>query len=156
MKWNIICALAIFLCMPVMAQPTPDRLKHYNVQKKGLALDGYDPVAYFKGSGAVKGKPELAVVYDGLLYYFSSKENKDLFKQNPAQYEPQFGGWCAYAMGSTGEKVEVDPETFKVKDGKLYLFYNKYFNNTLKSWNKDETNLNRNASNNWKKIINHP
>lgn len=52
------------------------------------------------------------------------------------------------------EKVEIDPETFKLIDGKLYLFYNAYFNNTLKSWNKDEVNLKKKADANWKKFIN--
>jgi len=61
--------------------------------------------------------------------------------KNPAGYEPQYGGWCAYAMGANGEKVEIDPGTFKIVDGKLNLYYNAFFNNTLKSWNKDEVNL---------------
>ena len=55
-------------------------------------------------------------------YYFSSEKNKAEFSQNPSKYKPQYGGWCAYAMGSNGEKVEVNPETFKLIDGKLYLF----------------------------------
>ena len=57
-------------------------------------------------------------------------------------------------MGATGEKVEIDPQTFKITDGKLNLFYNAYFNNTLKTWNKDEVNLKKKADANWKKIIN--
>ena len=77
-----------------------------------------------------------------------------MFIKSPSSYEPQYGGWCSYAMGSTGEKVEIDPETFKIVDGKLNLFYNAYFNNTLKSWNKDEVNLKRKADGNWKKLIN--
>jgi YHS domain-containing protein len=101
----------------------------------------------------VKGKSALASNFEGVVYNFSSQANKDLFLKNPAQYEPQYGGWCSYAMGSTGEKVEIDPETFKVVDGKLNLFYNAYFNNTLKSWNKDEDNLKKKADTNWKKII---
>lgn len=56
-------------------------------------------------------------------------------------------------MGDYGKKVEVDPETFKLIDGKLYLFYNKYFNNTLVSWNKNETNLKARGDANWEKII---
>ena len=75
------------------------------------------------------------------------------FLKNPKNYEPQYGGWCAYAMGSNGEKVEVDPETYKILDGKLYVFYNAYFNNTLKSWNKDEAKLKKQADKNWQKII---
>ena len=80
-------------------------------------------------------------------------ENLTLFKQSPSTYEPAYGGWCAYAMGNSGEKVEVDPSTFKVIDGKIYLFYNFYFNNTLKSWNKMEPDLKAKAEKNWNKII---
>jgi len=78
--------------------------------------------------------------------------DKEEFKKNPSRYEPQYGGWCAYAMGKDGSKVEVDPETFKIIDGKLYLYYNKFFNNTLKSWNKDEPNLKAKADVNWKQF----
>jgi hypothetical protein len=87
------------------------------------------------------------------LYYFSSAENKEAFKRSPSKYEPEYGGWCAYAMGKNGEKVNIDPETFKILDGKLYLFYNKYFNNTLTDWNKDETNLKKKADANWPKFL---
>ena len=76
-----------------------------------------------------------------------------MFLKTPSNYEPQYGGWCAYAMGAKGTKVEIDPETFKIKDGKLFLFYHKLFTNTLLSWNKDEDNLNREADKNWKSII---
>ncbi|MBX9734303.1 MAG: hypothetical protein K2X37_09590 [Chitinophagaceae bacterium] len=86
------------------------------------------------------------------MYYFSSEKNAAIFKQSPAKYEPQYGGWCAYAMGATGEKVNIDPETFKVLNGKLYLFYNKFFNNTLKSWNKDEVSLKQKADASWMKF----
>lgn len=123
-----------------------------NVSRTGLAIEGYDPVAYFSKQKAIEGKKELSLVMNGATWYFSSPENRDLFKANPAKYEPQYGGWCAYAMGAKGEKVEVDPETFKVLNGKLYLFYNKYFNNTLKSWDKDEVNLKDKADVNWAKF----
>ncbi len=128
------------------------RKKHFNLED-GIAIDGYDPVAYFKQGKPVKGKKDLSVLHQGVTYYFSNTENKETFKSNPSIYEPQFGGWCAYAMGSNGEKVAVDPETFKIINGKLYLFYNKFFNNTLKSWNKDETNLKSKADKNWSNIF---
>ena len=80
-------------------------------------------------------------------------KNKEEFKKNPAAYEPQYGGWCAYAMGKDGDKVSIDPETFKIVNGKLYLFYNRAFNNTLKSWNKDEPTLKTKADANWQKIF---
>ena len=127
------------------------RKQQFNLEKN-LAIDGYDPVAYFKSNKAVKGRKDLAVSHQGVVYYFSSQENKEEFKANPSRYEPEYGGWCAYAMGEKGEKVIVDPETYKIIDNKLYLFYNKFFNNTLKSWNKDETRLKQSADNNWKKI----
>ena len=126
--------------------------KHFNLSKSGLAIDGYDPVSYFKANKAIKGKREFAVDHQGVIYYFSSAENKEAFIKNPSAYEPQYGGWCAYAMGKEGDKVNIDPETFKIINGKLFLFYNRFFNNTLNSWNKDETNLKTKADVNWQKI----
>ena len=128
------------------------RKKNFNLDGE-LAIEGYDPVAYFKLNKAIKGKKELAVFHQGVVYRFSSVENKEEFKKSPAQYEPQYGGWCAYAMGDAGEKVTIDPATFKILDGKLYLFYNKFFNNTLKSWNKDEVRLKNSADANWKQTL---
>ena len=128
------------------------RKKHFNLDG-GIAIQGYDPVAYFTQNKAVKGKKDLAVYNQGVTYYFSSVENKELFKANPARYEPEYGCWCAYAMGEKGEKVSVDPETFKILNGKLYLFYNSLFNNTLKSWNKNEASLKSKADANWPKLF---
>lgn len=131
--------------------PTTVRKKQFNLDG-GVAIEGYDPVAYFKVNKAVKGKKELAVYHQGVTYYFSSTENKEDFKKAPSKYEPEYGGWCAYAMGDKGEKVSIDPETFKILNGRLYLFYNRYFTNTLKSWNRDEANLKLKADANWQKI----
>jgi YHS domain-containing protein len=131
---------------------TATRKKHFNLDD-GVAIDGYDPVAYFNSDKAIKGNKNLAVYFQGATYHFSSVENKEAFKKNPSAYEPQYGGWCAYAMGKNGEKVSVDPETFKIINGKLYLFYNRAFNNTLKSWNKNEPALKTNADENWLKIF---
>lgn len=150
---QILAALLFFAS--VSQAPAQDatllRKKTYNLEK-GIAIQGYDPVAYFSANKAIKGSKDLTIAYQGATYYFSSVENKETFKKNPAKYEPQYGGWCAYAMGHDGSKVEIDPETFKIIDNKLYLYYNKYFNNTLKSWNKDETNLKSKADINWQKI----
>ena len=77
---------------------------------------------------------------------------KEVWK-NPAKYEPQYGGWCAYAMGAKGEKVSVDPKTYKIVDGKLYLFYNRLFNNTLEDWNENEAKLKNKADANWVNIF---
>ncbi len=133
------------------AQNDAKRINQYNLENK-VAIQGYDPVGYFNQGKAIKGKKEISVSYQGVIYKFSSSENKEVFLKNPSKFEPQYGGWCAYAMGSAGKKVEINPETFKIVDGKLYLFYNAYFNNTLKSWNKEETKLKSQADTNWKNI----
>ncbi len=151
MKKQLLLLLLAVLSVTSYAQNT--RAAHFNLDKK-VALQGYDPVAYFVQKKAIKGKKELAITYEGVIYYFSSTANKEVFSKNPGSFEPQYGGWCAYAMGSVGEKVAIDPETFKIVDGKLYVFYNAYFNNTLKSWNKDESNLKKKADGNWKKLTN--
>jgi YHS domain-containing protein len=152
---HLITAFAMLLMQVGIsnAQETATRIKHFNLDDH-LAIQGYDPVAYFKQNSAVKGRKEFAVYYMGITYYFSSAANKEEFKKNPAQYEPQYGGWCAYAMGSKGEKVAIDPKTYKITNGKLYLFYNKFFNNTLTDWNKDERGLMSKADANWGKINN--
>lgn len=150
---NIFLLTIAFLSITTFGQNAAKRISNYNLEKK-VAIQGYDPVAYFVQKKAVKGKSTLASTHDGVVYYFSSQANKDLFLKNPSSYEPQYGGWCAFAMGDYGEKVEINPETFKIIDGKLYLFYNAFFNNTLKSWNKDETNLKKKADTNWKKLYN--
>jgi YHS domain-containing protein len=119
---------------------------------KGIAISGYDPTAYFSRN-AQKGKKEFSYTQEGVNYQFANANNLETFKKNPAKYEPQYGGWCAYAMGSKGEKVEVDPETFKIVNGKLFLFYHTFFSNTLTDWNKDENALKTKADANWTKFI---
>lgn len=125
--------------------------KHLNLQKT-LAIEGYDPVAYQTEGKAVKGDPAIKLIQDGATYYFKTEQHRDVFLKSPAQYQPAYGGWCAYAMGKSGEKVAVDPETFKVLNGRTFLFYNRFFNNTLIDWNKDESRLKQQADLNWKKI----
>jgi len=144
----ILCTLSSF------SQKDDKRVTHFNLEKK-VAIQGYDPVAYFKQGKAVKGKKEITTLHEGVVYYFSLSVNKEYFLKNPSKFEPQYGGWCAFAMGDSNEKVSVNPETFKVINGKLYLFYNAFFNNTLKSWNKEEAELMRKADGNWTKIITH-
>ena len=129
------------------------REKHFNVDNTGLAIQGYDPVSYFGSNEPQEGKDELSYKFRGITYKFASSGSLDKFMASPEKYQPEYGGWCAYAMGESGEKVKIDPETFKIIDGKLYLFYNFLFNNTLKDWNDDEGNLKPKADKNWKNII---
>lgn len=153
MKSLFLFAAISLLSMAASAQDaTGLRKKHFNLET-GVATGGYDPVSYFTQGKAIKGKKDQAVYHQGVTYYFSSAGNKELFKANPSKYEPEYGGWCAYAMGEKGEKVSIDPETFKIVNGKLYLFYNRLFNNTLKDWNKNEASLKAKADANWPKLF---
>lgn len=143
---TILCTLSVF------SQRDSKRLTHFNLEKN-VAIQGYDPVAYFKQGKAVKGKKEITASHEGVVYYFSMPVNKEYFLKSPSKFEPQYGGWCAFAMGDSNEKVSVNPETFKISNGKLYLFYNAYFSNTMKSWNKNEAGLMMKADANWNKIV---
>lgn len=135
----------------VFAQSS-NRQSQFNTEKGMVAIQGYDPVSYFTQNKALKGKKENQVNALGVIYWFASEDNKQLFIKDYKKYEPQYGGWCAYAMGSSGEKVEIDPETFKIVNGKLYLFYHTFINNTLPKWNVNEMELKTKADKNWNAI----
>lgn len=126
--------------------------KHTNIQNN-FGTSGYDLVSYFN-SKALKGKDNFTLKHEGVSYRFSSKLNLMKFEQAPEKYLPQYGGWCAYAMATKGEKVKVNPKTFELRNGKLFLFYNAYFDNTLENWLEEgpEELVNR-ADNNWAKIM---
>ena len=134
------------------AQDLEIRLKHFNVND-GLALQGYDPVSYFT-TEPMEGRKEISYLHKGVKYHFANARNRDTFVSNPEKYEPAYGGWCAYAMGEKGEKIRVDPETFKIIQGKVYLFYNFWGNDTLEDWNADERRLKSSADRQWKKYVN--
>ncbi len=151
---HLMLALMLLGNSEIFAQFLKSRVNNFNLES-GMAVDGYDPVAYFTENGAVKGKKEFRSTYQGVIYQFASEKQKEIFDANPKKYEPQYGGWCAYAMGKGkgGDKVSIDPKTFEVKDGKLYLFYNKFFYNTLKLWKKNTDKLKSKADDNWQEII---
>ncbi len=153
MKKLIVLSFSLLISLPSFTQESSsNREKHFNLEKN-IAIEGYDPVSYFKEGKAKKGSSSLAYTYKSATYYFSSEANRKLFKAEPSTYEPQYGGWCAYAIGESGEKVEINPKTFKITDGKLYLFYNAYFTNTLPLWEAKEKELKEKADSNWKGII---
>ena len=124
---------------------------HFNT-KKGYAAEGYDVVSYFMQK-AEKGDKKFTAEYDSVKYKFSSKEHLETFQKAPEKYAPQYGGYCAYAIGLKSEKVSVDPKTFEIRDGKLYLFYNSWGTNTLKLWKEEGAEkLQKQADINWQKI----
>lgn len=139
----LLCALLACCASPGVADGAGalERARHgtsqHNVSQEGLALGGYDPVAYFPehGGRATKGSEALTAVHRGVTYRFASEANRTAFLEDPAAFEPQYGGWCAWALvGGQGGKVEVDPESFLVENGKLYLFYDGLLADTRRRW----------------------
>lgn len=138
---------------PVQAEAPRPALKLYNLGKESLAIDGYDPVSYFpEGGGSPrKGDSNRSLVWRGVRYRFATDANRVLFEQEPERFEPAYGGWCAYAMAK-GEKVEIDPESYVLHGGRLFLFYKSFFNDTRKKWLAEESKLCVKADAGWLKI----
>lgn len=83
--------------------------KTYNLNKDGVAIEGYDLVSYFEAENPLKGKAENALLYEGATYWFALMANKEKFQSALENYLPQYGGWCAYAMAK-GNQVEINPK----------------------------------------------
>ena len=150
MRLTLFSFVLLLSLADVTAQSTT-RVREFNLSK-GIAIGGYDPVSYFDGK-PVPGRADQEYEYLGVRYRLSSSKNLTRFKEAPDKYEPAYGGWCAYAMGESGEKVKIDPLTYKILNGRFYLFYNFWGNNTLQDWNKDEQQLKQAADRNWKKFV---
>lgn len=111
-----------------------------------LAVDGYDTVAYQTDGAAVKGRSEFSYRWQGANWRFASAEHLAAFRADPQRYAPQYGGYCAYAVGAKNQLVDVDPEAFSVVDGKLYLNYSK---DIRARWDADRSHLIEAADRNW-------
>jgi YHS domain-containing protein len=150
---SLLFLLAACVSLHAAAQPeNASRLRNFN-QENGVALRDFDPVSYFKGKPA-KGDLKLYHVHKSIKYFFSTPENLEAFKKSPAKYEPAYGGWCAYSMSVDGKRVKIDPMTYKIIGGKLYLFSNSGGNNTLLRWNPNEGKLKASADKLWLKTMN--
>ena len=113
------------------------------------AIKGYDPVAYFTESKAVKGSKKFTHKWMDAKWRFSSQENKDLFVANPEKYAPQYGGYCAYAV-SQNDTAGIDPDQFTILNGKLYLNYNKSIND---KWTDNRDQFIIDADKHWPGLI---
>jgi YHS domain-containing protein len=126
------------------------------VDKNKIANGGYDLVAYFTDNKAVKGNSDYIVEYRGAKYQFASGEHQQMFRNEPKKYLPVCDGYCAWGVAEKGKKVPVNPQTYKIIDGKLYLFFNGDFKgapfNTLEVWNKNEDHLLQELPVKWGKL----
>lgn len=116
---------------------------------KGIAVGGYDPVAYFTEGKPVQGSKDITLEHEGATWRFASAANRDTFKADPAKYAPRYGGYCAWAV-SQGYTAKGDPDAWTVSDGKLYLNYNKSVRAT---WAKDIPGNVKKGDANWPKVL---
>lgn len=132
----------------------PRDTAHYNLPRTALAIEGYDPVAYFPegGGSPAPGKPEHEFTFRGVRYRFASAGHLALFRSNPLRYEPAYGGWCASAMADGGRKVEINPKAFEVSEGRLFLFYKTIFQDARGYWDKDAAANAKAADAHWMKL----
>lgn len=120
-----------------------------NKTSDGVAIKGYDPVAYFIDGKPVRGSRGFEYVWMGAKWHFASVENRDLFINNPEKYAPKYGGYCAYAV-SVGSTADIDPEEWNIVAGKLYLNLSRKIRDT---WSKDIPGNIKKADENWPNIL---
>jgi YHS domain-containing protein len=130
----------------LLAVPASAFAQDYTRNTPGLA--GYDPVAYFTDGKPLRGSGNHVTIQDGVTYAFTTEEHKKMFEANPQKYLPAYGGYCAYGV-AVGKKFVVDPEAWKIVDGKLYLVMDK---DIKKAWEKDIPGHIKKAEANWSKI----
>lgn len=142
----IITGFLFFLssCEQVTAENT-----QINKSYQGLAIYGFDPVAYFLEKKPVKGALDFRYSWKGASWHFSSDKNRQLFKNDPEKYVPQFGGYCAYAV-SQNTLADIDPGSWDIVDGKLYLNLNK---EVQQLWQNDRDTYIKSAHANWPGVL---
>jgi len=130
---------------PVEAKPAA---KVFTGLLKGVAVGGYDPVAYFKDGKPVRGQTALTVQYQGAEWRFANAENRAAFEDDPEKFAPAYGGYCAWAV-SQGYTAKGDPKHWKIVNGRLFLNYNGSVQST---WEKDIPGNVSKADRNWPKL----
>ena len=139
-------AIVFNIAMPLLVEAKSEINKNW----RGVAIKGYDPVAYHQEGKPVKGSKSYELDWKGAKWQFVSAEHRDLFKATPENYAPRYGGYCAWAV-SQGYTADVDPKNaWSVVEGKLYLNYDV---NVKKEWEKDIPGNIRKADANWPGVL---
>ena len=146
MRPQLLATLALSWALLAWAGPAA------NLDKSGVILQGFDAVSYFKGGEPQRGSSKIQTKFEDATYLFASEANKQEFIKEPKKYAPQFGGWCAFAVADSKSKVDVDPKSFLIQDGKLLLFYNGVWANTRKKWQVDPKSFLKAADANWPEV----
>jgi hypothetical protein len=133
----------------LVALAGPASSKEPLYRSDGLAVSGYDVVAYFNDGRPVEGRPEYATEWSGARWRFATAANRDAFVAGPTRYAPQYGGYCAYAV-SKGYTASADPIVWRIVDGRLYLNYSK---SVQRLWEQDIPGHIANANGNWPAVL---
>jgi YHS domain-containing protein len=146
--WRVFGAAVFFLlAVPLAAQAASPEI--FTGLVHGVAVGGYDPVAYFTDHKPVPGKPYITSSWKGATWRFTSTEHRDAFEANPEKYAPQYGGYCAYAVAKGGT-AKGDPKAWSIVDGKLYLNLSPA---VQKLWEKDIPGYIKAADKNWPGVL---
>lgn len=119
------------------------------IDKRGVALEGYDPISYFEGGKPMKGDPNIEATYNGALYHFTSQAHRETFEKAPSQYAPAYGGYCGYAA-SIGKVRPADPLLWSIVDGQLIVQHTK---GAVELWEKDVRGNKTKADKLWPKLV---
>lgn len=152
MKCLQLLVLSIMMISSVWAaEPinTLERSGLWGYKPSGIAVRGYDTVAYFTQGKPVKGREDIATSWMGATWYFSSTEHRDLFIEAPEQYAPQYGGYCAYGV-AVDSLVKIEVDRWDIVDGKLYLNYDKKFQ---ENWHADIPGFIQTADDKFEKLL---
>lgn len=135
--------LALATSRPAMAAEPPV------FERRGAAINGYDPVAYFTDGAPVEGDPAITSTWNGAEWRFATAENKATFDADPEAYAPQYGGYCAYAVAN-GYTAKTDPDAWSIEDGKLYLNFSR---RVRRLWLEDVPGHIAAGDANWPKVL---
>lgn len=155
-KLSLLALTLVLGSFPVSAgapkAPTP--LTH-NLLGPGVGLEGFDPVSYWPEGGGrpTQGTIKLTFSHAGVAYRFASEKNLEAFKAAPERFLPQYGGYCAWAMGAIDQRVDVNPKHYVIRDGRLYLFFSDANVVTRDAWKKDAAALIEKADQNYAKLL---
>lgn len=144
---KLACLLVLGVGLAAQAHAQSKTL--INVDKAGVAVQGYDVVAYFTDGKPTKGNPQFASGHGGGTYHFASAEHKGTFDKEPAKYAPQFGGYCAWAV-SKNSLAKIEPDAFQIVGGRLLLQYDKSIRD---KFSKDTTGNLAKADGNWPGLV---
>lgn len=137
----IICLIVMHSVLVI----TAESVELVATDPSGVAIKGYDTVAYFTEGNAVKGDPQISYTWNDALWQFANAHHRDLFAADPERYAPQFGGYCANGL-SMGKAAPADPEQWTIKGGKLYI---KYSRSARDGWRENKIAKIEQANENW-------